>query len=300
VQSTRFPICEYESLHRLEGTFDYMTLDEFRSTAATIVASTNGERIAQHWETPKEPCKIAQKALFLDADMCVDSCSYKIQDVLMKHRTEFRLRTLLDLLTLRDKGQLGQLHESNFMKLQQFVQESKQQHACACCGGEHSKNGICRIENTVHKMQKTLRLVNSDEMLLQLSKDTEADKRIAIACGSVHDAQTLQAYLRHYATGKVGLYTGKTDNSNHFIDLAAHWDPLQIIIYTSTLTTSADYCALWIASMSFRTTTPAHQETCTKCSAGYASCKTLRCGYRHLRSAARSCAQSPEKMLRHA
>jgi hypothetical protein len=45
-----------------------------------------------------------------------------------------------------------------------------------------------------------------------------------------------------YATVKVGLYTGKTDNSNHFVDLAKHWDLLQVIIYTGTLTTGADYC----------------------------------------------------------
>jgi hypothetical protein len=59
-----FLICEFESLQRLEGTFDYIILDEFRSTAATMVASTNGERIAHHWETLKELCKVAQKCCF--------------------------------------------------------------------------------------------------------------------------------------------------------------------------------------------------------------------------------------------
>jgi hypothetical protein len=40
----------------------------------------------------------------------------------------------------------------------------------------------------------------------------------------------------------LALYTGKTDNSDHFVDLKRHWDLLQIIIFTSTLTTGADYC----------------------------------------------------------
>jgi Origin of replication binding protein len=205
-----------------------------------MVASTNGERIAQHWETLKELCKVTQKALFLDADMCVDSCSYKIQDVLMKHRTEFRICALNHLLGLANGEAL--LNQREFHVLQLFLRESKLKHACDCCGGEHARNGISRIENSVHKMKKTLRLANSGEMLLQLSKDAADGKRIAIACGSVHDAESLQAFVRHYATGQVGLYTGKTDNSNHFIDLKMHWDPLQVIIYTSTLTTGADYC----------------------------------------------------------
>jgi hypothetical protein len=103
-------------------------------------------------------------------------------------------------------------------------------------------NGICRIENAVQKMKKPLRLADDGNMLLQLSKDAAAFKRIAVACGSVHEAESLQAFLRHYATGTVGLYTGKTDNSDHFVDLKRHWDLLQVIIFTSTLTTGADYC----------------------------------------------------------
>jgi hypothetical protein len=91
-----FFICEYESLHRLIGKFDYIILDEFRSIAATIVASTNGERIAHHWDTPKGLCVLAQKVLFLDADTCVDSCAYNIQDMLMEHRIECRMRALSD------------------------------------------------------------------------------------------------------------------------------------------------------------------------------------------------------------
>jgi Origin of replication binding protein len=180
--------------------------------------------------------------LFLDADMCVDSCSYKIQDMLMKYRTEFRIHALLHHFRCSENGALQPWDALKIEGLQQFLLQSKQQHACNCCGSEHAANGICRIENTVHKMKKTLRLANDGKMLLQLSKDAAAGKRIAIACGSVHDAESLQAFVGHYATGKVGLYTGKTDNSDHFVDLAKHWDLLQVIIYTSTLTTGADYC----------------------------------------------------------
>jgi hypothetical protein len=238
-----FLICEYESLHRVQGKFDYCILDEFRSTASTMVASTNGDRIAQHWDTLKELCSVAQKVLFLDADMCVDSCAYKIQDLLMKHRTEFRLQAIIAHYDrLAQNGDLLPHDQQQLSALQQFLRESRTTRACTCCGSTHAVNGICRIENAVHKMKKTLRLSNKDEMLLRLGEDAVAGKRVAIACGSVHEAVTLKAFLSFFATGSVGLYTGNTDNSDHFIDLAKHWDPLQIIIYTSTLTTGADYC----------------------------------------------------------
>jgi hypothetical protein len=179
--------------------------------------------------TPKELCKAAQKVLFLDADMCVDSSSYKIQDMLMKCRIEFRMCALMDHFSRSEVKELQPPDERQMSVLRQFLQESKHKHACDCCRGEHSVKGICRIENNVHKMKKTLRLVQHAEMLLQLSKDVEASKRIAIACGSVHDAEALQAFVQHYAIGKVGLYTGKTDNSGDFLDLTKHWDPLQVI-----------------------------------------------------------------------
>jgi Origin of replication binding protein len=161
--------------------------------------------------------------------------------MLMKHRTECRMRALLNHISSYKKGN-PPWDAQQFGLLQQFLREAKEQRACDCCGGEHAVNGICRIENGVHKMRKTLRLANDRELLLQLSEDAAAGKRIAVACGSVHDAESLQSFVRHYATGEVGLYTGKTDNSDHFVDLRRHWDPLQVIIYTSTLTTGADYC----------------------------------------------------------
>jgi hypothetical protein len=175
-----FLICEYESLHRLEGTFDYIILDEFRSTAATMVASTNGERIAHHWEILKALGKVAQKVLFLDADMCADSCSYKVQDMLMKYRTEFRVHALLYQFRCSENKTLQSWDQHTLNRLQQFLLRSKQQHACNCCGSEHAASGTCRIENTVHKMKKTLRLANDGKMLLQLSKDAAAGKRIAM------------------------------------------------------------------------------------------------------------------------
>eukprot|EP00953_Heterococcus_sp_UTEX-ZZ885_P016462 9254-Heterococcus_DN1.PRE.1 len=150
ISSTDHPrlICEYESLHRIQGKFDYIISDEFRSTASTMVASTNGERIAMHWETLKDLCNVALKVLFLDADMCVDSCAYKLQDVLMKSRMEFRMHALLSHFSQLDKaGKLTMGAEREFMVLRQFMQEVKEKHGCTCCGGEHAANGICRIEN---------------------------------------------------------------------------------------------------------------------------------------------------------
>jgi hypothetical protein len=194
-----FLICEYESLHRLIGKFDYIILDEFRSIAA-IVASTSGERIAHHWDTLKGLCVLAQKGLCLDADMCVDSCAYKIQDMLMEHRIECRMRALSDHVHRLRKAKTS-WDQREFGLLQQFRREAKEQRACDCSGGEHAVNGNCRIENAVHKMRKTLRLVDDGNMLLQLSKDAAAGKRIAVACGSVHEAESLKAFLRHYATG---------------------------------------------------------------------------------------------------
>jgi hypothetical protein len=132
ISSTEHPflICEYESLHRLEGTFEYIILDESSSTAATMVASTNGQRIAQHWETLKELSKVAPKVLFLDADMCVDSCSYKIQDMLMKYRTEFRIHALLDHFRCSENETMQTWDEHKLDGLQRFLHQSKQQQAC--------------------------------------------------------------------------------------------------------------------------------------------------------------------------
>jgi Origin of replication binding protein len=189
-------IIEYESLHRVQGSFNYVILDEFRSTASTMVASTNGERIAVHWDMLKHLGNMALKVLFLDADMTVDSCSYKLQDVLMKSRTECRMHVLMAYFIRCDKGaKLSHEDDCEFTVLRKFMEESKRKRTCKCCEGKHAVNDICRIENNINKMPKTLRLASKDEMLLRRSKDAAAGKRIAIACGNVHEAQALDSIL---------------------------------------------------------------------------------------------------------
>ena len=88
-------------------------------------------------------------------------------------------------------------------------------------------------------MEREVVLVNDGEFLHQLHADVTAGHRIVVAVGSVSEAANLAEMFKEVA---MGLYTSRTDNHSDFEDITKAWDQHQLIIFTSTLTTGADYC----------------------------------------------------------
>ena len=218
-----YTIVCWESSMRLKGAYDYVIYDEQRSLCESAVARTNRLSTAANLKVHVDLTALAEKVIFMDADMLMDGAAYAVQDMLMANRCSFRCAQLLLMADELEKQ--GQDNSDLVLA------------AVDVLTGRLEK--IKRIENNVIKMEREVVLVNDGEFLHQLHADLTAGHRIVVAVGSVSEAANLAEMFKEVA---VGLYTSRTDNHSDFEDITKAWDQHQLIIFTSTLTTGADYC----------------------------------------------------------
>jgi len=107
-------------------------------------------------------------------------------------------------------------------------------------------NGIHRIVDERVKMKRSMVLVEHDRIMQQLFEDVVAERRVGLIVNSATEAEELGAVLEAFMTkngvsGSVGVFSGLTDNTKEFCNIAKAWDPHQVIVVTSVLTTGADY-----------------------------------------------------------
>ena len=238
----RIVICEYESGHRVSGSYKICILDEFRSMITTMASVTNGKYLNAHWDNLKRLVAMADTVVVLDADMAVDGAAYEVQDMLMAHRKKVRSDIMMQeaVDAQRNGGDYGQ-HLANINQMLHGDVDTATPD-CLFCDKKHSQNGICRIENNVIKMRRRVVWMEKHSAINDICEHIANGKRVAIMCGSVSFAERLKQFITNrFPTKEVGLYTGRTDNEEHFNNLAFYWDLLDIIIYTSKLTTGADY-----------------------------------------------------------
>jgi late competence protein required for DNA uptake (superfamily II DNA/RNA helicase) len=224
----KYVICEYESMSRIEGTYDLIVLDEWRSIIETIQSPTNGLNTLKHWEKLKNFTLHAEKVLFLDADMEADAAAYKVQD----------------MLTLHDAIVAGNALTAEARRMEKTTPYNKKEHEALILeayrvSGNPAK--VHRIVSNVHKMKRCNIISTSIEMLVKAADLLKAGKRIVLCCASIKVANMYAEYLAGYVDGEIGLYTSKTDNRDDLKNLEECWDKYQCIIFTSTITTGADY-----------------------------------------------------------
>lgn len=221
-------ICEYESLSRLGQTYDLIVMDEFRSICETIQSPTNGLKVLQHWEHLKDLTSRAEKVLFLCADMEFDSCAYEVQDMLARNDAQ-----VASTVYTQEALRLAREYPEKVAERERLIIEA---HNAA-----HTPVHVHRIVDRTQKMKRSIQLSGSVAMLAQAAKLLRKGKRIALCCASIKAANMYSLYLSD-ASQSIGLYTSMTDNKEDVKTLQACWDKYQCIIFTSTITTGADYC----------------------------------------------------------
>ncbi|KAG5189446.1 hypothetical protein JKP88DRAFT_286735 [Tribonema minus] len=100
------------------------------------------------------------------------------------------------------------------------------------------------IDVSVHKLQRRIIMMDTNSVLARAKELACGGARIAIMAGSKEEAKTWADVLRPLCSDDyvmpVGLYVGD-GNLTAGSDVNELWDRHQVIIYTSTYTTGADY-----------------------------------------------------------
>jgi hypothetical protein len=245
----KYVICEYESINRIEGVFDLVVLDEWRSINSTIVSKTNGLNTVRHYEMLKNFTLNASKVLYLDADMKVDGCGYATQDMLALH----------DATVLRKVYSDAAFRLKNTISTEEYNSLVHKAHEI-----EHNPPKVHRIdESHIHKMSRKIVLSDTAKMLTHAASLLQEGKRVILICASILDANMYKEYLSTYSLSSIGLYTSKTDNKDDTRELQSSWDKYTCIIFTSTITTGADYTSHKDVAPLHTAFVFPHQNSCT-------------------------------------
>jgi Origin of replication binding protein len=227
--SADYAICEYESIHRLTGHYDLVVMDEFRSLIETIQSPTNGLKTLHHWDKLKSLTLQSEKNLFLCADMSFDGAAEDVLQMLIKHEALQKSAALEQearSIKVMNKGQQERYH-ALVMEAFRLKEELPE---------------VYRIVSKVQKMKRHNIIMDNYSAVSRASSLLREGKRIALCCGSIKEANRLSAFMRGVIPHeKIGLYTGLTDNKKDVKELVKCWDQFDCIIFTSTITTGADY-----------------------------------------------------------
>jgi hypothetical protein len=221
----KYVICEYESISRIEGTFDLVVIDEQRSLVETIQSATNGLKTLRHWEMLKNFTLHASKVLYLDADMECDQAAYDIQDMLAKHDATVAKEVLTQAADHMERL---------------YPHKKAERDALVVKAHDVKPPLVHRIVNTTQKMKRCNVVSTTPEMLYRAARLLDEGKRIVLCCASLKSANMYASYLSAHTTS-LGFYTSETDNKDDVKTLQKCWDKFQCIIFTSTITTGADY-----------------------------------------------------------
>jgi hypothetical protein len=225
-------ICEYESIHRLSTTYDLVVMDEFRSCIETVQSSTNGMKTLHHWDQLKNLTLRAEKVLFLCADMSFDGAANAVLQMLVQHEAAVNSDALL------------QAAGSMQLDLRDYDEQKRQKDAMVKEAYNLKMNPqvVHRIVSKVHKLKRCNVLTDQYSALGRAGALLQEGKRIVLCCASINAAGMYASYLSGIVDSEqIGLYTSKTDNKADVKTLQACWDRYQCIIFTSTITTGADY-----------------------------------------------------------
>jgi Origin of replication binding protein len=222
-------ICEYESIHRLTCHYDLVVMDEFRSLIETIQGTTNGLKTLLHWDKLKNLTLQSEKNLFLCADMSFDGAAEDVLHMLIKHEASLKCAAL-------------KKEARNIMPINREQQTQKDALYLEACKLEEELPDVHRIVSKVQKMKRCNIITDICSAMSRASSLLREGKRIAICCGSIKEANRCAAFLSGVIPHeKIGLYTGLTDNKQDVKELEKCWDKFDCIIFTSTITTGADY-----------------------------------------------------------
>ncbi|KAG5181577.1 hypothetical protein JKP88DRAFT_246141 [Tribonema minus] len=94
----------------------------------------------------------------------------------------------------------------------------------------------------LRRIRRTVITSNTFNMVWRMRADLLKGRRIGVVCSSIRMANTMRELLSEYVTwGSVGLYTSETDNRKDLQRIEETWGVHQVIIFTSVLTTGADF-----------------------------------------------------------
>jgi hypothetical protein len=227
--STDHLICEYESIHRLTGHYDLVVMDEFRSLIETIQGATNGLKTLLHWEKLKSLTLQSEKNLFLCADMSFDGAAEDVLQMLIKHEASLKCAALK-----KEARSIMPLFKEQQARQDALVLEAFRL--------ETTLPEVHRIVSKVQKMKRCNIITDEIGAISKAAALLQEGKRIAICCGSIKEATMYAAFLSEVIPKeKIGLYTSLSDNKKDVKELEKCWNVFQCIIFTSTITTGADY-----------------------------------------------------------
>lgn len=227
--SSNYVICEYESIHRLVDHYDLVVMDEFRSLIETIQGATNGLKTLLHWDKLKSLTLQSEKNLFLCADMSFDGAAEDVLQMLIKYEA------LLKSADLKKEAR-------SIMPINREQQIRKNALVLEAFRLETELPEVHRIVSKVQKMKRCNIITDHYSAISRAAALLQEGKRIALCCGSIKEATQYAAFLSSVIPRKkIGLYTSLTDNKEDVKELEKCWNEFQCIIFTSTITTGADY-----------------------------------------------------------
>jgi hypothetical protein len=224
----RVVIIEYESLWRLApGKIDLIINDEFRSILTTADSSTNGDRKITNHERFKNLLVDADKVVCTDADMDVDGAARRFLDDIAVKRSRTRASACFEAAAEADARGDAAEREAWLGRQRDLMRVQPVTH----------------ITSDITRIQRQVNFIPFFGAIWRMRADALHGWRFGVACGGRKRGNAIKEMLLPYvdSPGKIGFYSGRTDNKADLKRLKEMWGRYQIIIFTSVLTTGADY-----------------------------------------------------------